>query len=254
MTHRVGATTHAEPAAVISLLLGWLTRRLPRQAFDWLCAEIGRQRSAVDERRLAIALGQVGRKVGRTNLSLAPEEAADAGLLRKNWQPQWWGTDEAARVALMIATYRGDDAEFAARVDRLCTTAEVTEYVACLKGFVVFPAGPNLHDRAREGVRSSIGPVFEAIACRNPYPFDYFDETAWNQMVVKCVFTGAPIDSIVGLWERRNPELVQMLRDLISERRAANRVLPEAVHAYVGANGAADTGASAARRAHEPAR
>jgi hypothetical protein len=251
MTHQADATTQAEPAAVITLLLGWLSRRLPREALDWLSAEIGRQRSAVDERRLAIALGQVGRKVGRTDLSLAPEEAGDAGALRTNWQPQWWGTDEAARVALLLATYRGDDAEFAARVNRLCTTAEVTEYVACLKGFAVFPAGLNLHDRAREGVRSSIGPVFEAIACRNPYPFDYFDKTAWNQMVVKCVFTGAPIDSIVGLWERRNAELVQMLRDLISERRAANRVLPEAVHAYVGANGAPDAAASAA---HEPAR
>ena len=98
----------------------------------------------------------------------------------------------------------------------------------------MLPAGRELHERAREGVRSSIGPVFEAIACRNPYPFDYFDEPAWNQMVVKCVFTGAPIDCVVGLRERRNPELVQMLRDLIAERHAAGRPLPQAVHAYVG--------------------
>jgi hypothetical protein len=53
-------------------------------------------------------------------------------------------------------------------------------------------------------------------------------------MVVKCVFTDAPIDCIVGLRERRNPELVQMLRDLIAERHAAGRPLPQAVHAYVG--------------------
>jgi hypothetical protein len=76
--------------------------------------------------------------------------------------------------------------------------------------------------------------VFEAIACHNPYPFDYFDEAAWNQMVVKCVFTGAPINSIVGLEQRRNAELVQMLRDLVSERHAAGRSVPDAVHAYVG--------------------
>ena len=53
-------------------------------------------------------------------------------------------------------------------------------------------------------------------------------------MVVKCVFTGAPIDSIVGLEQRRNPELLQMLRDLVSERHAAGRSVPDAVHAYVG--------------------
>ena len=80
----------------------------------------------------------------------------------------------------------------------------------------------------------TLGPVFEVIACRNPYPFDYFDEPAWNQMVVKCVFTDAPIDCVVGLRERRNPELAQMLRDLIAERHAAGRPLPQAVHAYVG--------------------
>jgi len=75
-----------------------------------------------------------------------------------------------------------------------------------------------------------------AIACHNPYPFDHFDEDAWNQMVVKCVFNGVPIETIVGLQERRNPEAVQMLRDLVSERHAAGRPLPDAVHAYVDDN------------------
>jgi hypothetical protein len=82
-------------------------------------------------------------------------------------------------------------------------------------------------------VRASMRPPFEAIACHNPYPFDYFDEPAWNQMVVKCVFTGAAIEAIVGLQERRNPDLVQMLRDFAVERRAAGRPLPNEVHDYI---------------------
>ena len=45
-----------------------------------------------------------------------------------------------------------------------------------------------------------------------------------------------PIETIFGLRERRNPEVVQMLRDLVSERRAASRPLPETVHAYVEGN------------------
>jgi hypothetical protein len=225
----------AEPGAVIGLLLRWLSDRLPAEAMNWLAGEIDRQNATVDERRAALALGLVGRKVGRKDLLLSTEEDRAGSRLRADWQPQSWGTDEAARVAILLATYR-DDRTFAARVDRLCTTAEVTEYVAYLKGFAVFPAARQLHDRAREGVRSSIGPVFEAIACRNPYPFDNFDEAAWNQMVVKCVFTGASIDTIVGLRERRNPELVQMLRDLVAERQAAHRALPDNVHAYVATN------------------
>lgn len=217
------------------LLLDALARAVAPAALDWLRGEIGRQREAVDERKLGIALGLAGRKIGRTQLALTDDERASAGKLSAGWQPELWAADEAARVLILMASHR-DDPAFAERVDRLCTTAEITEHIAYLKGFAIFPAAPLLLGRAREGVRSSITAVFVAIACHNPYPFRHFDEAAWNQMVVKCVFNGAPIESIVGLHERRNAEVVQMLRDLVSERRAAGRPLPDAVHAYVDRN------------------
>ncbi len=218
------------------LLLGSLSRVLAPDALSWLTTEIDRQRAAADERRLAIALGLTSRKIARVELSLNPDEAAMARQLRASWQPELWSADEAARVLILGASHRGDDQAFAARVDRLCTTAEVTEHIAYLKGFAIFPAPTLLYGRAREGVRSAITPIFAAIACHNPYPFDHFDEDAWNQMVVKAVFNGVPIETIVGLRERRNGDVVQMMRDLVSERRAAGRPLPDAVHAYVDRN------------------
>lgn len=223
----------ADPAAVIALLRRWLSSMLAPEAANWVNAEIDRQLCGIDERRLAIAVGLVGRKIGRAELSLAAGEVARARALRGSWQPELWGTDEAGRVAIVLATYHGDDHAFAACVDQLCANAELTELVAYLKGFAVFPTPNALYERAREGVRSSMRPVFEAIACHNPYPFDHFDEAAWNQMVVKSVFSGTPITTIVGLHERRNPELIRMLRDLADERRAAGRQLPDAVHAYI---------------------
>jgi hypothetical protein len=226
-----------DPAAVIGLLHAGLVRTLRPEAIAWLDIELDRQQNIVDDRRLAVALGLAGRKVGRADLSLSDAELAAARDLRRGWQPGLWGADEAARVALVLASYRGDDQAFAARIDRLCAAAEVTELVACLKGFAVFPAAAALEARAREGVRASMRPPFEAIACHNPYPFDYFDQAAWNQMVVKCVFTGASIETIVGLRERRNLDVVQMLRDFAAERRAAGRPLPQAVHEYVDFDG-----------------
>jgi hypothetical protein len=223
-----------DPAAVIVLLLGALSRQAAPAAVDWLRAEIDHQCGSDDPARLARAFGMAGRRIGRDDLAISDEEGAAARRLRAQWQPEGWSADEAARVALLLATHRNDDAAFAARIDRLAATAGVTELAAVLKGFAVFPAPRALYARAREGVRSAITPVLTAIACRNPYPCDYFDDDAWNQMVVKCVFGGIAIDSMVGLGERRNPEVVRMLRDLVSERHAAGRALPQEVHVYVG--------------------
>ena len=222
-----------DPAAAIALLRGWIARVASAESVAWLEAGIERQRAGVDERQLGIALGFAARKLGRADLALPAEELSVAQRLRPGWQPQVWTADEVARVALLLATHHGDDQAFAARVERLCVTAEVTEHIAYLKGFAIFPAGAALHGRAREGVRSSIASVFQAIACHNPYPADYFDEAAWNQMVVKCVFVGAPIETIVGHDTRRNAELIQMLRDFVAERHAAGRPLPEAVHRFI---------------------
>lgn len=226
--------TAAEPtAAAIELLLSWLRRRLKPEASQWLEAEIGHQRNAADDRRFGIALGLAGRRIGRDDLSLPAADLAIAQELRRDWRPDTWRADEAARAALILATWTGDEEAFAARVEGLCLTGELSEHVACLKGFAVFPAPARLLRRAREATRSSMQPPFEAIACHNPYPADYFDDAAFNQMVVKCVFCGVPIETVVGLDERRNGELVRMMRDLVSERHAAGRPLPDLVHRWI---------------------
>jgi hypothetical protein len=219
--------------ASIDLLRSWLKNVLEVGAARWLDDEIDRQHNALDERRLGIALGLVGRKLPRSNLSLSSIDIASAQALRSGWRPDTWRTDEAARVALVLATWRGEKPPFAASVDRLCATGELTEHVACVKGFAIFPSPEGLTSRARKAVRSSIQPLFEAIACQNPYPADYFDEAAYNQMIVKCVFSDIPIETVVGLADRRNKDLVRMLRDLVSERHAAGRTVPEPVLHYI---------------------
>jgi hypothetical protein len=222
-------------AATVDLLRQWLAQALSADAAQWLEGEIDRQSGGLDERRLGMAIGLAGRRTGRAELSLSAADLAAARALYGRWQPGTWSADEAARVALMLATWRGDEEHFAALIDRLCATGELTEHVACLKGFAVFPAPAKLLPRARAAVRSSTQAVFEAMACHNPYPADHFDADAFNHMVVKCVFSGVPIDAVVGLDGRRNDGLVRMMRDLVSERHAAGRPVPDAVHRWIGA-------------------
>jgi hypothetical protein len=107
-----------EPVAVIGFLYAGLVRTLPPDAMAWFAAELDRQQSGVDERRLAVALGLTGRKLGRAELSLPAADLAAAQRLRMGWQRERWGANEAARVALLLATWRGDEAAFAA--DHFC--------------------------------------------------------------------------------------------------------------------------------------
>jgi hypothetical protein len=222
-----------DASAALHMLESWLKPRLPAQGFGWLEDEIRGQRETCDERRLLIALGLAGRRVGRAAIALSGAEIAAAQTLRPRWRPEFWRTDEAARIALMLSTWQGDVDAFTRRIEGMCLRGELSEQVACLKGFAIFPAPARLIACAREAVRSSIQPVFEAIACDNPYPADCFEAAAHNQMVVKCVFSGVSIEKIVGLEERRNDELLQMLKDLVSERDAAGRTVPIAVREWI---------------------
>jgi hypothetical protein len=77
--------------------------------------------------------------------------------------------------------------------------------------------------RAREGARSNVKSQFEAVALRNPYPADHFDQTAWNHLVSKAIFVDSPLEEITGLDRRANKALNQILMDLVKERQAANR-------------------------------
>ena len=79
--------------------------------------------------------------------------------------------------------------------------------------------------RAAEGIRTNMTSVFNAVALNNPYPAEYLNDLAWNQMVLKALFVGSPLDLIYGLQRRNNQQLTQMLIDYARERLAANRTV-----------------------------
>jgi hypothetical protein len=218
----------ARATAARDLLTRCIERTVTRDAADWLRHSLQDVSAGDDEKKLVLALGLAPRRLGRADLAASEPDRAAADALRGGWDLGGLSVDQAARVALLLASYRGDGRAFAATVDGLCRTAEINELVAYYRGLAIFPAAALLQGRAREGVRSAITPVFEAVAHRNPFPRDIFDHDAWNQMVLKALFIGSTLDPIQGLDARANAELAAMLVDYAHERWAAGRpVSPE---------------------------
>jgi len=211
----------------VELLQSWLEVRLPADARRWLEAALGRVRAGGGERDLYLQVSQVARRVGKAPLAPTGAEMTAAQQSRPGWDPRDWTLDNAARVLLLLAS-TSDGAELSRRLDRLCSAADIDELVAFYRGLPLYPDQPRHALRAAEGVRSNMRVVFEAVAHRNPYAAEQFDEQAWNQMVLKALFVGSTLAPVSGLDARRNPALARMLCDYAHERWAAKRaVSPE---------------------------
>jgi hypothetical protein len=201
----------------------WISERTDPSGAAWFRGAIKGVADAPGERPLSVAIGLAPRRLGKADLALLAADLARAERLRPGLDLGDWSIDQLARVALMAASHRGSDSDFARRFDSFCTTAELNELIALCRGLPIYPGPQLIEPRAREAVRSGMKPVFEAVAHRNPYPREAFAEDAWNQMVVKAFFMGSTLWPIQGLDARANPRLARMLVGLAQERWAAQR-------------------------------
>lgn len=208
------------------LLHTWIVRQLEPNARTWLNDVTGQISEGASDRDIYLAVSLVPRKVGKADLALTEDDLAAAQAARRGWQPGDWSVDQAARLLMVLSV--ADPARLAGLIDQLCVTADVAELVAFYRGLPLYPEPERYVARAREGARTNMKAVFNAVAHRNPYPVERFDEAAWNQMVLKALFIGSSLWPIDGLDERANPALARMLCDYAHERWAAGRqVTPE---------------------------
>lgn len=211
----------------IDLMTAWLQAQLPPDAWSWLADQRVRLEAGAGAREFNMAISVAPRRLGKADLALDAAALQAAEATRPGWNPRGWSVDQVGRLVLLLAG-GGAGPAFAERLRQLFATSDIAEAIAFYRGLPLYP-DPELHlMRAREGVRSAMRPIFEAVAHRNPYPAERFDENAWNQMVLKALFIGSTLAPIQGLDRRANPPLSRMLCDYAHERWAAGRpVSPE---------------------------
>jgi hypothetical protein len=208
-------------AGTVELLL---RKRLSPEAAAWFDAALDDATSTDDEALVARWSG-AGRRLGRMPLALDATEREGLPFL-----PEGWGADECGRALLLLRALGARPVQrHLALVDDLYRTGEIRERQAVLRVLAALPEPESYLRLAVDSIRANVLTEIEAIACENPYPARHFSDEAFNQMVLKCLFNGVALARIIGLTQRRGPELARMVAAYAAERRAAGRSVPEDV-------------------------
>ncbi len=213
----------------------WLELSVSEEALAWLEHKQSQIANNAPVRVFFTAFSAVPRYLGKDNLQLKSPDLTTANNLVPGWFPGDWTVDQAGRTLLVLALPDDNTEDYVRSLDQVFSSADMGELIALYQSLPLLPH-PELHrQRAAEGIRSNMSNVFQAIALRNPYPAEYLDNIAWNQMVLKALFVGSPLHQIWGLDRRANPELARMLANYAHERWAAKRPVSPELWRAVGA-------------------
>ncbi len=137
-----------------------------------------------------------------------------------------WLLSEGVRVLLSLWATRFTDGSAAALISELYRSGDESERVAVVKGLFLLPsAATDLKPLALEAGRINSLTLFSALALNNSYPNLYYTDHEFNQLVLKSLFNMLPIQNVLGLTERGNPDLSRMCSDYVQERINAGRTV-----------------------------
>ncbi|HJU42638.1 MAG TPA: EboA domain-containing protein [Vicinamibacterales bacterium] len=167
-------------------------------------------------------------RVGRGPLNLTADQLRELHAAFPGVGFERWTREDAARALLLIA-HRNNGVTGSAFVTAALECFEqgdAREQQSWLRAIALWPEGDAFLPHAIDACRTNIVPVFEALACENPYPAAHFPDRNFNQVVLKAMFNNIALSRIVGLNARLNTELTRMARDYAAERTAAGRSVP----------------------------
>ncbi|WP_210584966.1 EboA domain-containing protein [Streptomyces sp. GESEQ-35] len=132
---------------------------------------------------------------------------------------------DAARVLILHAARADTDA-----LTRVYSQGTAAERRAVLHALPHLVPGPDALPLVEDALRTNDTRLLAAAV--GPYAARHLTPHHWRHAVLKCLFTGVPVDEVADL-ERRayaDAELARMLGDYASERTAAGRPVPEDLH------------------------
>lgn len=209
---------------MIDALVGFVARHGPEGAAEWLVEAMAAIGSPPDLAELRVVIARAGRMLGDWKVS-SFDTVGMHEAIGTHWRIRDFG-----RAALVLAALDRTPVDGqVALVEQLVRRGESGEQESVLKMLALLPRPERFVAAAIDACRSNTASVFGAIALDNPFVRDHFPQASFNQVVLKAIFVGLPVDRIVGIAGRVNAELVRMVRDYAAERRAAGRTVPDDV-------------------------
>lgn len=208
-----------------NLIAGIIRNNITADAWNRVSVFAQSIADAKGAKELNTAFAATPRHTGRKTIQLTKSEQDDLSGILPALFIQGWTIDRLTRVWLLMHVSQSDKDIYLQKIENLFNGAEMHELVALYSALPVYAWPEAWKWRCTEGIRSNIGDVLEAVMYENPYPFEYLDEPAWNQMVMKAIFTDKQIDRITGLDKRANAQLAKVLIDYANERWAAHRTV-----------------------------
>jgi hypothetical protein len=182
---------------------------LGEDAARWL--DDAERRIRADEGALAALFPAAGRRCGRGPVPGEPG----------------WSVDQAVRARLLLALPPGGKPLGETLFD-LYAHGDAAERLAVLKALPALAAGGRLGEAGLPIVRDALRTNDTRLiaAAMGPYGAEHLPDESYRQAVLKCVFTGVPLDVVAGLDRRSDRELARMLADFAEERLLAGRAVP----------------------------
>ncbi|WP_409474583.1 EboA domain-containing protein [Streptomyces sp. HC307] len=128
---------------------------------------------------------------------------------------------DAVRTLLLVEARAGLET-----LTRLYQHGSAAERRAVLRALPTLVEGPHAVHLVEDALRSNDTSLVAAAV--GPYAAAHLDPHAWRHAVLKCLFTGVPLDAVASLAQRAagDGELARMLTDYAAERTSAGRDVP----------------------------
>lgn len=213
-------------SSTLSIINDWLAARLDAKALSFVNNTQAEILAGIADKRFSVLISLASRHIPRVPLAPSVAELQAAAKIVTGWNPQAWSLLEAVRVSFVLARTDLLANDFADKFNGWFTYADEGEACAYYRSLALLPEPKRFVWRAAEGCRTNMRTVFMSVTCDSSYPYLCFDNVAWNQMVVKAIFTETPLVRIYGLDQRLSSTLAVMVLDYIDERRSAGRTIP----------------------------